>query len=358
MNDVALDRPLLSELLTQAMMGHGAKDAVPFALRGGGVKTFALEVNSPKGGLQQTAEWIAGSAQLATAATHDSSLVLLWGAEGGLIVDGLDARFWLVHTTAPMAWVRATLGRIVWQSPWVDWCWLTGDMLHALRSRGDERWFKADFKGADLLPSDGVRGRRLKVQLEGDEPQLLQQVLRNAGYSSSTALTGLALTLVDERLGKVEEAAHYRGSFSSRGDSFDLHLSFVSAALGDYAKAVRAVEQTYGIAWEVTEGRGMDLTGGVIEIQFERPIANMEQFLSGLFSCRDPFRLWAVPRPVTEDFVEAEAVDLHIGQRFRMDITRRGLRVYLGRENCGNTLFRLLANLQHRYDATASARLA
>lgn len=354
MRDVALDRPRLSELLSHTMMGHGIKDAVPFPLPGGVVKTFALEVNSPKDGLQETAEWIASRSQLAVAATYDPALMLLWGDEGGLIVDGLDPRFWLVHTTAPMAWVRPTLGRMVWQSHWVDRCWLTADMLHSLRSRGNERWFKADFRGTDLLPRDGVRGRRLKVQLEGDDPHLLQEALNASGYGSSTAVTGFALTIVDGRLGKVEEAAHYRGSFLARGDSFDLHLSFVSAALLDYARAVRAVEEKYGISWEATEDRGMDLSGEVVEIQFKRPIANMEMFLTGLFSCRDPFRLWAVPRPVTEDFVEAEAVDLHIGQRVRMDITRSSLRLYLGRENCGNTLFRLLANLQHRYDAEAS----
>lgn len=53
--------------------------------------------------------------------------------------------------------------------------------------------------------------------------------------------------------------------------------------------------------------------------------------------------------------IEAEVADLHVGQTFRVDVLRDGLRVYLSEGVCANTLFRMLANLQHRYDATATA---
>lgn len=226
-------------------------------------------------------------------------------------------------------------------------------MMDRMRLQGEERWFKADFRGGSLLPAEGTKGRRLKVQLEGDDPLDLQRVLRDAGYQSSTALTGVALTLRDPDLGNVDEAAYYRGSFSGRGDSFDLHLGFVSQVIQHYAAQVRSTEDRYGIAWKIEESGGASLSGGLIEVVFARPISRMDQFLAGLFSCREPFRLWAVPRPVSERFVEAEVVDLHVGQRFRMDITPDGIRIYLCRGGCGNTLYRLLANLQHRFDAAA-----
>ena len=50
----------------------------------------------------------------------------------------------------------------------------------------------------------------------------------------------------------------------------------------------------------------------------------MDRFLAGLFSCRDPFRLWSVPRYVTPTFVESEVVDLHVGRQFRLDIFAEG----------------------------------
>jgi hypothetical protein len=228
--------------------------------------------------------------------------------------------------------------------------------MEEMRSRGEERWFKADFKGQDLLPSEGTKGRRLKVQLEGDDPGDLQALLRKGGYRSSTALTGVAMSIRNAEIGAVQEAAHYRGSFSARGDSFDLHLGFVSSVIGGYASKVRAVEDQFSLRWDADQERGWRIGGGgVISISFARPIANLDHFLRGIFSCREPFRLWAVPRPGSPDFVEAEVVDLHVGQRFRLDVMRDGMRVYLFDGGCGNTLFRLLSNLQHRFDAAATS---
>jgi hypothetical protein len=40
-----------------------------------------------------------------------------------------------------------------------------------------------------------------------------------------------------------------------------------------------------------------------------------------------------------------------VGHPVRLEITSHWLRVLLGPETCGNTLARLVANLQHRFDA-------
>ena len=58
---------------------------------------------------------------------------------------------------------------------------------------------------------------------------------------------------------------------------------------------------------------------------------------------------------MSSDVFEAEVADLHVGQTFTVDVHRSGLHVYLNDGVCANTVFRLLANLQHRYDATAYA---
>lgn len=348
----SIDRSAMSEVLTRAMSSDGTIDGVaPFAVRGGEVRTIALEVNGseePHDTLAAVAQQINGQ----TAETIDETLGLLSTDEGGFFVDMLDPRFWLLHTTSAAAWSRSVLRGVVSRNRNIDWCWLTLDRVEELRKRGQERWFKADFRGSDLLPSEGTRGRRLKVQLEGDDPQDLQSILRRH-YGSSTALTSVALRLDDPDAGHVDLAANYQGIFQSRGTSFDLHVGLAANTIQSYGQGVRELEQSYGLSWVAAEGGGVEMRGGVIEIQLRRQIANMDHFLNGLFSCREPFRLWSVPRYRTPTFVEAEVVDLHVGRQFRMDILPASLRVYLPADTCGNTLFRLVANLQHRYDAAA-----
>ena len=44
------------------------------------------------------------------------------------------------------------------------------------------------------------------------------------------------------------------------------------------------------------------------------------------------------------------AVDLHDGSVINFEITPEAMRIYLSRGSCGNTVMRLLANMQIHYD--------
>jgi hypothetical protein len=85
-------------------------------------------------------------------------------------------------------------------------------------------------------------------------------------------------------------------------------------------------------------------------MKFSHPIDDMSRFLDELFAVRRPFRLWGVPQ-LTDGVAEVEAVDLHIGRRIRMDIGTDWMRVYLEAGCCGNSVARLISNLQHRFDS-------
>lgn len=88
-----------------------------------------------------------------------------------------------------------------------------------------------------------------------------------------------------------------------------------------------------------------------VVLRFSRPIPDLELFLDGLFSAREPFRLWGIPRMVGSGAAEVEAVDLHVGQQVRFDITAEWMRVYLFAGGCGNSVVRLVVNLQHHFDS-------
>ncbi|MGI8631822.1 MAG: hypothetical protein ACR2NA_04650 [Solirubrobacterales bacterium] len=47
------------------------------------------------------------------------------------------------------------------------------------------------------------------------------------------------------------------------------------------------------------------------------------------FSSSEPFRLWGIPQMTGEGTAEVEAVDLHVGQQLRFDVTSTWMRVYL-----------------------------
>jgi hypothetical protein len=95
--------------------------------------------------------------------------------------------------------------------------------------------------------------------------------------------------------------------------------------------------------------------GDVATIAFGREVENLDRLVHGLFTANEPFRLWGVPERTPGGWF-ADAVDLHIGHPLRMDILSDRVRVLLEPETCGNTLARLLTNLQQRLDARAVLR--
>jgi hypothetical protein len=85
-----------------------------------------------------------------------------------------------------------------------------------------------------------------------------------------------------------------------------------------------------------------------IGIRFSRPIPDLPAFREELFSSRAPFRLWGQPA-VTEGEALVEAVDLHAGQRIGIELGHDWMRVNLHAGSYGNTVARLISNLQTRF---------
>jgi len=199
------------------------------------------------------------------------------------------------------------------------------------------------------------------VQVEGDTPEeLLELVSANEKYRSSASLTAVGAILRDEKLGNAEVAADYQGSFVSHGSSFEVVVGLLWRALDRYETYVLGLEDRFQLRTETvasdtlsndSAALGLKEEGDVAYIEFPHRVADLETFVVNLFNCKEPFRLWAVPREVTSGYWEANAVDLHVGHSLRLEITPDWLRVLLGEHTCGNTLARLIANFQHRFDA-------
>lgn len=353
---LAFDRTALSDVLGAVMTNARAPSGlVPFQIPKAVVKTYVIEVN----GTDTSGEAIERVGELATewdlrwAPTTDPALALTWRDGIHLFVDTLDPRFWLIHTASSASAVNAFLKKAMWAGKGLDRCWFSQAFLRQLQGRGKPRWFKTSFEGVRLLPEGGIPARRLKVQLEGDATDgLLDLLLHQESYRHATALTAVATRLSDSALGSLDEFVTSSGRFTTAGDSFELHVGYVSQAVAEYRASVESVEKRYRFSWTGSDEAGVSMKGETLTLELGRPIPDLDFFMAGLFSCREPFRLWAVPAEVGPDYFEAEVVDLHVGAQMRMDITPNRLRMYLPHDACGNTVLRLVTNLQHHLDAT------
>ena len=114
-----------------------------------------------------------------------------------------------------------------------------------------------------------------------------------------------------------------------------------------YRAFVEAVEERACQFSALPKGGGT-LQGAPIEIAFSKP-QNLPRLFDELFSSRDPFRLWGL-ESVDESYGECDAVDLHVFSCLRIEAQPEFLRVRLHAGACGNTVARLVSNLQQRVD--------
>lgn len=358
-----MDRQALIQLLTDAMQGRVDRGALSGRVRDGQVKSRLLEAHPPEAshdGAHSLLAQMGGAAGLELLPLSEDLWALL-GVDDVFFVDTLNPRFWLLHSTARAHTVSSLWRRHVVSSPRLDSAWLTAEQLRAFE--GERRWIKSSFSSDELQPGDDSAGavpRRWRVQVEGEAPEdLLNLVSQSEKYRSSASLTAVASILCDDQLGAARVAADYQGGFVSSGSSFEVVIGVLWRSLDRYEKYVTDLEKRFRLRMgppetellDGSDGEALSFDGDVAHLVFPPRVSDLGAFVGNLFNCREPFRLWAVPREVATDQWEANAVDLHVGHTLQLEISPDWIRVLLGEQTCGNTLARLLANFQHRFDA-------
>jgi len=312
-------------------------------------KTFVLEVHADSG-IDYLRE-LAGPGNFEETAdvylhkVHANDDLVFW-------VDRLDSRFWNFHTQSNMRHAYPYLRGKVEDRRDLDWVWLPSDHLQNLWPRSVMRKVHAEFNAREFADAESASSR-LGVQLWGrGANNLLDYIAENPRYRSAVSYDSVEATLYDEDLGITNEAINRRGRFAASGDSIEFHLQFVRMVVNRYRALVEACERR-AITWTPFAQDGLDegghVDGGPIAIRFSTPILDLQAFLEVIFSSRFPYRLWGVPELV-DGVAHVEAVDLHVGHRTRIDLGGTWMRVYLERGGCGNTVARLISNLQSSFD--------
>ncbi|MHB1538921.1 MAG: hypothetical protein ACYCUM_10965 [Solirubrobacteraceae bacterium] len=349
-----LERHDLLDVLSDAMRGVAHEELLGGTLRAGRVKSRLLEAHPAEAsgdGVEHLLGQLAADASLSARPVGDDLWALV-GSKDAFFVDTLNPRFWLLHSTAPAEQLRGLLKRHLLTNARVDQAWFSSDHLAELE--GERRWVRSSFSSDMLQPNESgaVVPRRWRIQVEGENPDdLLALVAKEERYRAGAALTAVSSRLREPGVGAAEVAADYQGGFVASGNDFHLVAGMLWRTLDRYEYYVHALEERYRLGVTATEEGALEIDGEVATIEFSHEVEDLPALVANLFTCREPFRLWAVPREVANNQWEANAVDLHVGHPVRLEITPLWLRMLLGPDTCGNTLARLVANLQHRFDA-------
>lgn len=347
-----LDRQEFLSYLTRAARAAPGGAPIEGLVSPGFVKTRVVEGHPDEASGEGAAALLAQTAErLGVAVTRlGDELWTLDGPDVRIFVDTLNPRFWQMHSTSQKENMERVVKSALRADARLDSAWLPASLLRQLDGR--HTYVTLAFDADDLLGQKNAV-QRSRVRFEGEAPEGLVELLKgDARYAGTTSITAMGGHVGDEELGVAHLVADYRGAFTTARGEFEVAANAIWRMVDRYAEFIDSLENRHRQTATWVDDAGIKVDGDVALIEFPQAV-DVDRLVEGLFQAKEPFRLWAVPRKRDEGEWEADAVDLHVGQPLRLEIFPWCVRVLLEEETCGNTLARLLTNLQQHLDARA-----
>jgi hypothetical protein len=153
------------------------------------------------------------------------------------------------------------------------------------------------------------------------------------------------------------------GRVTNRSESFRDHRSHLLFVVRIYERLLKSTEEQtwYSIKESVSEpGKFHNLVGAPVVVRFGEPLTRevFDQWIHATFERkRNRFRLWGHPVRLGPTKVHVYGVDRHLWRPLFLELTATGCTAIIPRGTCGNTVHRLITNIQRYLAPSAQAFL-
>jgi hypothetical protein len=151
------------------------------------------------------------------------------------------------------------------------------------------------------------------------------------------------------------------GRVTNRSESFRDHRSHLLFVVRIYEQLLKSTEEQawYSIQESVgVPGQFRKIVGAPVIIRFREPLNAdvFEYWIKATFERkRNRFRLWGHPILLGPTKVHVYGVDRHLWQPLFLELTAKGCTAIIPNGTCGNTVHRLVTNIQRYLDPGADA---
>ena len=275
---------------------------------------------------------------------------------------------------------------LVLLSPQLDHVWLSGWTFNILwekvkESSNPNRFTRIVFEHESIFEIDSDTDETDEDQIFEDEEEQLIFERR----SSKIALVD-KIGLLKDKLNKFQElyspmysitqlrfpspiarGGHdffHFGKATNRSESFRDHRSHVLYVLKIYRELIKKTQEIVWFSFEKVSiqkgGEFQKLIGAPLIVKFREPL-NEETFnhfiISTFERVKNRFRLWGNPIRLGPKKVHVYGVDKHLWQPIFMEITDKHIIAIIPKGTCGNTVHRLVSNIQIYLDPAAEVTL-
>jgi hypothetical protein len=174
-------------------------------------------------------------------------------------------------------------------------------------------------------------------------------------FANRQALDSIQYRAITDKGRSIDHGLYSNGKIVANGTSIGLHMLAVENLKSSYASIIRWLENDCATGWNGgTLGRSLSGEPLIIRFSADTVIEDLQLFARSIFRASRPFRLFGFPHRVSDRRIDVEAIDLHTGDEFSVEMTRDWMRLYLPKGTCGNVVARLYTNLLHSLDSDTS----
>lgn len=344
------------------------------------VKSYVIETVREGDGAPNAAVTFAQAANLEVTELDGGALFTLGGSDGIVaVVEGADTRFPVIHSTRKTTRIDPLVRTTVLSSPWLDHVWLPGRFFDTLWNWTREtvdpgRLAKLKFsytgryERLDLASGFDSDGDDLESDGFGSDDEGVIREIRHSQFEVADRVGVLAQRLEQMRdlYDPLQSTVHIRipstvqgghevynfGKITNRSVSFAEQQKIVRLVTDLYRRVTEdAEEKLWYTADEEVEGDGVGFTGRPVFLSFPEPLAlsTLHWWAQRTFGLkRNIFRLGGEPMWSGPDRsrLHVYGVDRHLWQPISIEATKDHLLAVLPAGTCGNTINRLVTNVQ------------
>lgn len=352
------------------------------------VKSYVLETVREGNGAPNAAKTFADSAGLRLTELDHGAIYTLAGQDGIVaVIEGAETRFPVLHSTRKTQTIDPLVRSTVMSSPWLDHVWLPGRFFDALWSWTRDtvdpgrlaklkfsytgKYERLDFSGPmdddaesemgdDPADEDGVISEVRQSQFEvADRVSVLDARLEEMRQLYDPLQSTVQIRIPSTVRGGHE--VYSNGKITNRSVSFSEQQKIIRLVTDLYRRVTEdAEEKLWYSADEEVQGGGTGFTGRPVFLSFPEPLelSTLHWWADRTFGLkRNIFRLGGEPMWSGTDRTRLHVygVDRHLWQPISMEVTRDHMLAVLPSGTCGNTINRLVTNVQRYLSPSVKA---
>jgi hypothetical protein len=289
-----------------------------------------------------------------------------------------------VKSTDLNRWVR----RLVMRTPEIDYVWLSGLTFSVLwklvvQLSRTHRFTRLVFTHDSIFDIDGHTSEQDEeedeISQDSGEEDVEEIIERRATsfrlvdrigviqeklemlqkiYSPLYAISQLRFP---SPVGRGGHDFYDNGRVTNRSESFRDHRSHLLFVVRIYEQLLKSTEDQawYSIQESIgIPGQFRKIVGSPVVVRFQEPLDPQvfDQWITATFERkRNRFRLWGHPIRLGPTKVHVYGVDRHLWQPIFLELTVNGCTTIIPNGTCGNTVHRLVTNIQRYLDPGAEA---